>query len=152
MGLSITPLSEGMRLEQDYHNDDPAGRLLSPPRAPVEEDQEVPARQSEKQLHQEGWPTQDLRPGGDQRHLVRALDRMPAEGRPSGLVRVSSSVIHERFQRWTKLGIFEKVMRRMLGYYARQRARRRGLEVASDGLEEFSSPARGQQNGQEPHR
>ena len=29
---------------------------------------------------------------------------------------VSSGVIHERFQRWTKLGIFEKVMRRMLGY------------------------------------
>src|SRR5215210_2831595 len=34
---------------------------------------------------------------------------------------VSSSVIHERFQRWTKMGLFEKLMKRMVEYYARGR-------------------------------
>jgi putative transposase len=29
---------------------------------------------------------------------------------------VSSSVIHERFQRWTKMGLFEKLMKRMVEY------------------------------------
>jgi putative transposase len=33
---------------------------------------------------------------------------------------VSSSVIHERFQRWTRMGIFEKLMRRMAEYYAKE--------------------------------
>ena len=30
---------------------------------------------------------------------------------------VSSSVIHERFQRWRRMGIFEKLMKRMVEYY-----------------------------------
>jgi putative transposase len=34
---------------------------------------------------------------------------------------VSSSVIHERFQRWTRMGIFEKLMKRMAEYYAKER-------------------------------
>jgi putative transposase len=34
---------------------------------------------------------------------------------------VSSSVIHERFQSWRKMGIFEKLMKRMLRYYAKER-------------------------------
>jgi hypothetical protein len=34
---------------------------------------------------------------------------------------VSSSVVHERFQRWRRAGIFEKLMRRMAEYYARER-------------------------------
>jgi hypothetical protein len=29
---------------------------------------------------------------------------------------VSSSVIHERFQRWTKMGLFEKLMKRVVEY------------------------------------
>src|SRR4051812_29172659 len=33
---------------------------------------------------------------------------------------VSSSVIHERFQRWTRMGIFEKLMKRMAQYYAKE--------------------------------
>jgi putative transposase len=33
---------------------------------------------------------------------------------------VSSSVIHERFQRWRRMGIFEKLMKRMAEYYARE--------------------------------
>jgi putative transposase len=33
---------------------------------------------------------------------------------------VSSSVVHERFQRWTRMGVFEKLMKRMAQYYARE--------------------------------
>jgi putative transposase len=32
---------------------------------------------------------------------------------------VSSSVVHERFQRWRQIGVFEKLMKRMAEYYAR---------------------------------
>ena len=34
---------------------------------------------------------------------------------------VSSSVVHERFQRWGRMGIFEKLMKGMLEYYAKER-------------------------------
>jgi putative transposase len=34
---------------------------------------------------------------------------------------VCSSVVHERFQRWREMGVFEKLMRRMAEYYARER-------------------------------
>jgi hypothetical protein len=29
-------------------------------------------------------------------------------------------VVHERFQRWRKMGVFEKLMKRMAEYYARE--------------------------------
>jgi hypothetical protein len=34
---------------------------------------------------------------------------------------VFSSVLHERFQAWQKTGVFEKLMKRMVEYYARER-------------------------------
>ncbi len=34
---------------------------------------------------------------------------------------VSSSVIHERFQRWRRMGLFEKLARKMAEHYARER-------------------------------
>src|SRR5215208_6243386 len=34
---------------------------------------------------------------------------------------VSSSVVHERFQRWRRMGLFEKLMKRMVEYYAKER-------------------------------
>ena len=33
---------------------------------------------------------------------------------------VSSSVIHERFQRWRRMGVFEKLMKRIAEYYAKE--------------------------------
>jgi putative transposase len=33
---------------------------------------------------------------------------------------VSSSVVHERFQKWRQMGLFEKLMKRMAEYYARE--------------------------------
>jgi putative transposase len=35
---------------------------------------------------------------------------------------VSSSVVHERFQRWRRMGLFQKLMRRMAEYYATERS------------------------------
>jgi putative transposase len=34
---------------------------------------------------------------------------------------VSSSVVHERFQRWRQMGLFEKLMKWMANYYAKER-------------------------------
>lgn len=34
---------------------------------------------------------------------------------------VSSSVVHERFQRWREMGVLEKLMRRMAEHYAKER-------------------------------
>jgi putative transposase len=33
---------------------------------------------------------------------------------------VSSSVVHQRFQKWRRMGLFEKLMKRMAQYYARE--------------------------------
>lgn len=33
---------------------------------------------------------------------------------------VSSSVVHERFQKWRQMGVFEKLMKKMAEYYARE--------------------------------
>ena len=35
---------------------------------------------------------------------------------------VSSSVVHERFQKWRRMGLFEKLMKKMAEYYAKERA------------------------------
>jgi putative transposase len=34
---------------------------------------------------------------------------------------VSSSVVHERFQRWRRMGLFEKLLKWMAFYYAKER-------------------------------
>ncbi len=34
---------------------------------------------------------------------------------------VSSSVVHERFQTWRRMGVFEKLMKRLVEYYAKER-------------------------------
>jgi putative transposase len=48
------------------------------------------------------------------------------------------SVIHERFQRWTKRGIFEKLMKRMVEYYARERG---GVGWRWQAMDSKNSPA-----------
>ena len=64
------------------------------------------------------------------------------EGHPSGVVwGLLKSVVRERFQRWRQMGIFEKLMKWMAEYYARERWDL--LEVASDGFQELSSSSGG---------
>jgi putative transposase len=62
---------------------------------------------------------------------------------------VSSSVIHERFQRWTRMGVFEKLMKRMVEYYAKERG---GIGWRWQAMDSKSSPAPlgGGQTGRNP--
>ena len=51
---------------------------------------------------------------------------------------VSSSVVHERFQRWRRMGIFEKLMKRMAEYYAKERG---GIGWRWQAMDSKHSPA-----------
>jgi putative transposase len=51
---------------------------------------------------------------------------------------VSSSVVRERFQRWRRMGVFEKLMRRMAEYYARERG---GIGWKWQAMDSKHSPA-----------
>jgi len=51
---------------------------------------------------------------------------------------VSSSVVRERFQRWRRMGVFEKLMRRMAEYYARERG---GIGWRWQAMDSKHSPA-----------
>ena len=62
---------------------------------------------------------------------------------------VSSSVIHQRFQLWRKTGVFEKLMKRMLEYYARERG---GVGWRWQAMDSKNSPAPlgGEKTGKNP--
>jgi len=62
---------------------------------------------------------------------------------------VSSSVIHQRFQLWRKTGVFEKLMKRMVQYYARERG---GVGWRWQAMDSKNSPAPlgGQKTGKNP--
>jgi putative transposase len=61
---------------------------------------------------------------------------------------VSSSVLHERFQSWTRMGIFEKLMHRMIQYYAKER----GVlwEWQAMDSKSFAAPLGGSKTGANP--
>jgi putative transposase len=62
---------------------------------------------------------------------------------------VSASVIHERFQRWRRMGIFEKLMKRMVEYYAKESG---GIGWRWQAMDSKNSPAPlgGQKTGKNP--
>ena len=62
---------------------------------------------------------------------------------------VSSSVVHERFQRWRKKGIFEKLLRGMAVYYATERG---GVGWKWQAMDSKHSPAPlgGEKTGKNP--
>jgi len=62
---------------------------------------------------------------------------------------VSSSVIHERFQKWTRMGIFEKLMKKMVEYYAKERAGI-GWRWQSMDSKSCAAPLGGSQTGKNP--
>jgi transposase len=75
----------------------------------MEETQEVPAQKQEKE--QAGRQTQSFRQSRRQCHLVRALwTGCQWKALHRDWFGVSSSVVHERFQSWRRMGIFEKLM------------------------------------------
>ena len=62
---------------------------------------------------------------------------------------VSSSVIHERFQRWRRMGVFEKLMKRMAEYYAREHGGAGWRWQAMDS-KSCTSPLGGSETGNNP--
>ena len=62
---------------------------------------------------------------------------------------VSSSVVHERFQRWRRMGIFEKLMKRMVEYYAKESG---GISWKWQAMDSKNSPAPlgGEKTGKNP--
>jgi len=62
---------------------------------------------------------------------------------------VSSSVIHERFQRWRQMGIFEKLLKWMAEYYAKERG---GISWRWQAMDSKNSPAPlgGEKTGKNP--
>jgi putative transposase len=62
---------------------------------------------------------------------------------------VSSSVVHERFQRWRQMGIFEKLMKWMVEHYAKQSG---GISWKWQAMDSKNSPAPlgGQKTGKNP--
>src|ERR687898_1423114 len=62
---------------------------------------------------------------------------------------VSSSVVHERFQRWRRMGIFEKLMKRMAEYYAKESG---GISWKWQAMDSKNSPAPlgGEKTGKNP--
>ncbi|MCA1837597.1 MAG: IS5 family transposase [Actinobacteria bacterium] len=62
---------------------------------------------------------------------------------------VSSSVIHERFQSWTRMGIFEKLMKKMVEHYAKERGGI-GWRWQSMDSKSCAAPLGGSQTGNNP--
>jgi putative transposase len=62
---------------------------------------------------------------------------------------VSSSVVHERFQRWRKMGIFEKLMKWMVEHYAKESG---GISWKWQAMDSKNSPAPlgGEKTGNNP--
>jgi putative transposase len=62
---------------------------------------------------------------------------------------VSSSVVHERFQRWRQMGLFEKLMKSMAEYYAKESG---GISWKWQAMDSKNSPAPlgGEKTGKNP--
>ena len=109
MGLPIVTVLKGdAPYEKGYHNQE--GGLLPSSKTLVEETQEVPAQAKEKKRRQGG------RPRASDRAVINGIWYVLWTGCQWKAVHrdwfgVSSSVIHERFQRWRRMGIFEKLMK-----------------------------------------
>ena len=62
---------------------------------------------------------------------------------------VSASVVHQRFQSWREMGVFEKLSRRMVEYYARERGGIGWKWQAMDS-KHAASPLGGERTGKNP--
>jgi putative transposase len=62
---------------------------------------------------------------------------------------VSSSVVHERFQKWRQMGVFEKLMKRMAQYYARE-CSGIGWKWQAMDSKHYAAPLGGHKTGKNP--
>src|SRR5215211_872873 len=137
MGLPPSPFSKGdAPYGRGYHNAE--NGLLPDAEAIVEETQEIPA-QAKEESKRERRQAQSLREGSRRRpnrYVLWTGCQWKALHRD--WFGVSSSVVHERFQRWRGAGIFEKLRRRMVEYYARERG---GIGWKWQAMDSKHSPA-----------
>ncbi|MBA3423336.1 MAG: IS5 family transposase [Rubrobacter sp.] len=63
---------------------------------------------------------------------------------------VSSSVVHQRFQRWREMGIFQKLMKRMVEHYAREQRGGVGWRWQAMDSKSCAAPLGGEKNGKNP--
>src|SRR5215218_8692058 len=115
----------------------------------MEETQEVSPQTHDKE-HTRRWYAQSLRSSRHQRpnrYVLWPGCQWKALHRE--WFGVCSSVVHERFQRWRQMGIFEKLMKRMVEYYARARG---GVGWRWQAMDSKNSPAPlgGQKTGKNP--
>jgi putative transposase len=113
----------------------------------VEETQEVPAQNEEKEQARRQTRASD-------RAVVNAIWYVLWTGCQWKAVHrdwfgVSASVVHERFQRWRRMGLFEKLMKRMAEYYARERSGIGWKWQAMDS-KHSAAPLGGQKTGKNP--
>jgi transposase len=110
MGLPPSPFSKGVApYGRGYHNEQCG--LLPSSETTVEETQEVPVQKEDKE--QARRQTQSFRQSGRQcpnRYVLWTGCQWKALHRD--WFGVSSSVVHERFQRWRQMSLFEMLMRR----------------------------------------
>lgn len=86
----------------------------------MEEAQEIPAEAKEEEKR-EMWQTEGFQEGRRQRHLYVLWTGCQWKALHRDWFGVSSSAVHERFQSWREMGVFEKLSRRMVEHYARER-------------------------------
>jgi hypothetical protein len=143
---TITVLEGDAPYERGYHSEE--GGLLPSSQTTVEETQEVPAQKEDKE--QAGWQTKSFRQSRRQRHLVRALDRMPVEGPPSrlvwGLLKRGPSTLPELEADGHLREADEK---RMAQYYAREQGGISWKWQAMDS-KHCAAPLGGQKTGNNP--
>ena len=144
----LTVLKGDAPYERGYHNEQCG--LLPPSETSVEETQEASAHQEEEE-QEAGRQAEGVRQSRRQRYLVRALERLPMEGRSSGVV---WGLLQRRSRAFPEVeadGHLREADEKD-GRALRQRERWDLLEVASDGFQELSRSTWRRENGQEPHR
>ena len=148
MGLPPLPFSKGdAPYERGYHNAE--NGLLPDAQAVVEETKEIPAQAKEESKRQRRQ-AQSLREGSRRRpnrYVLWTGCQWKALHRD--WFGVCSSILHERFQRWRSIGIFEKLMKRMSEYYARE-CSGIGWKWQAMDSKHCAAPLGGQKTGKNP--
>jgi len=141
----VTVLKGDAPYERGYHTEE--GRLLPPPRPLWRKLKKCLPKQT-KMTRRGG------RPRASDRAVANAIWYVLWTGCQWKALHkdwfgVSSSVVHERFQRWRRASIFEKLIRRMAQYYARERGGIGWRWQAMDS-KHSASPLGGERTGKNP--
>jgi transposase len=112
----VTVLKGDAPYERGYHSE--KNGLLPPSKTSVKETQEAPAQKWEQE--QAGRQAKGVREG-----VANAIWYLLWTGCQWKAIHrewfgVSASIVHERFQSWRRMGLFEKLMNWMVEHYAKE--------------------------------